>query len=146
MRLGRSVSADGEQRRRHQADGLPLTSVGLEADRPRHDLWSFFGRAGDRDRFDEANRRAGEVSADSEQVTGDTRQEPVREPGHGELAGDLPAVSGFIQPMQQAVNTTDVELLSHPECRRGEPLKLAAGQCRALGPGLLCRVVDRRPT
>ena len=80
-----------EQRRLNQTHGLSLTCVGLEGNRPGNDFRAVARRAGDRDRFDEADGRAGEVSADREQVTGDPRQESVRQPRHGQLAGDLPA-------------------------------------------------------
>ena len=79
--------------------------------------------------IDSTNRTgdSGKVSADGQQVAGDTRQESMREPRHGEPARDFPCVTAFAQPMQQAIDPTDIELLAHAECRRGEPLELAAG-------------------
>ena len=89
------VSAGGQDRRLQKPDGLSLTSLCLEGDRPANQLRSF-GRASDRDRFNEADRRAGEISPHGEQVTGDPRQEPVRQARNRELSGDFPAVSRFI--------------------------------------------------
>src|SRR5271165_4880848 len=142
MWLGGPISTDGEERRLDQTDGLPLARISLHGNRPGNDLGAAARRAVDRDRFHESNRNAGKVPSDNEHVARDPRQESMREPGNGELTSNLPAVAGFAQTMQNAIDPTDEELVSHAECRRREALELAAGEIGSDCPSFLRRVKD----
>ena len=95
MRLRAAVSPEGDQRRTDQPQGLPLACLAGQGNRPGDDS-SDPNANPSSGSIRQIEPGAGEVAADGEQVVVDPREQTMREPRHGEPAGDFPAIAGVV--------------------------------------------------
>jgi hypothetical protein len=66
------------------------------------------------------------ISADRRQVVCDAGQEAMSQPRNGKFPGNLSSFTGFVQPVQQAIGTADIE--SSADAKGPKPCSLPPGR------------------